>query len=229
MNTQHVHDWNVSLTEAKAIQQELRQKVILEDRFGEVRFVAGVDAGFEKENTIARTAIAVLTFPGLALHEHVISRRPVQFPYIPGYLSFREIPGVLDALAQLKTTPDLLLCDGAGIAHPRRLGIASHLGALTGFATIGVAKNRLLGAHEPLPPEKGAAVELIDKGEVIGYVLRSRTGVKPLYISPGHKVSLKAAKTFVMKCLTKYRLPETTRRAHGLASDKRFRDESLSA
>ncbi len=226
-NALNIHNWNVSIAEAKAIQEELRQKVVLKDQFGNVRFVAGVDVGFEEQNTIARTAIVVLTFPDLKVHEHVVSRRPVTFPYVPGYLSFREIPGVLDALSKLKTTPDLLLCDGAGIAHPRRLGIAAHIGVLTGFATIGVAKSRLLGKHETLPEEKGAAVELIDKNEVIGWVLRSRTGVKPLYISPGHKVSLETAKGFVLKCLTKYRLPETTRWAHKLASDKRYRNEGL--
>jgi deoxyribonuclease V len=210
------HPWNVSLEEARAIQEQLRQDVIREDRLGPVSRVAGVDVGLE--DTHARAAIAVLSLPDLALQDYAIARRGVSFPYIPGFLSFREIPAVLDALEKLSTLPDLLLCDGQGIAHPRRLGIASHLGVLIDFPTIGVAKTLLVGHHPPVPNERGDWVPLVDKGEVIGAVLRTRVDVKPVYISSGHRVSLKSAIGYVMQCTTKYRLPETTRWAHRLAS-----------
>ena len=212
------HPWDVTPQQAKDIQLELRDKVILEDQFASLHTVAGVDVGFEQNNTITRAAIAILSFPQLELIEHAIARRPTQFPYIPGYLSFREIPAVLDALDKIAQLPDMLLCDGQGIAHPRRFGIACHLGVLTGLPAIGVAKSRLIGTHDSVPVAKGQAVALIDKGEVIGAVLCTRNKVKPLYISPGHKVSLDTSCEIVMQCVTRYRLPETTRWAHRLAS-----------
>ncbi len=212
------HPWDVSPKEAVAIQQRLREQVRLEDCFGEVTRVAGVDVGFERQNRITRAAVAVLDFPGLELVEHAVIRQPTRFPYVPGLLSFREVPAVLEALEELQGFPDLLLCDGQGIAHPRRFGIASHLGVLTGIPTIGVAKSRLVGHHRDVPDEKGAWVPLEDKGEVIGAVLRSRKGVKPIFVSPGHCVTLASAVHFVMACVTRYRLPETTRWAHRLAS-----------
>jgi deoxyribonuclease V len=180
--------------------------------------VAGVDVGFEASGTITRAAIAVLSFPDLKLQKQAIARRPTTFPYVPGLLSFREIPAILDALAQLQRSPDLLLCDGQGIAHPRRLGIASHLGLLVNLPAIGVAKSRLVGEHADIPDQRGAWQSLLDKGETIGAVLRTRSGTKPLYISAGHRISLPTAIAYVMQCTTKYRLPETTRFAHKLAS-----------
>lgn len=215
------HSWNVTPQQAKQIQLKLSEKVILEDQFDEIHFVAGVDVGFEENNTITRAAIAILTFPQLELYEQAIAKLPTQFPYIPGYLSFREIPAVLKALDNIKQLPDIFLCDGQGIAHPRRLGIACHLGILTDIPAIGVAKSRLIGSHAPVPVEKGQSVDLIDKGEIIGAVLRTRANVKPLYISPGHKITLASAIHMVMQCITKYRLPETTRWAHRLASNVR--------
>jgi deoxyribonuclease V len=142
----------------------------------------------------------------------------VRFPYVPGYLSFREIPVVLAALARLRQQPDLILCDGQGIAHPRRVGIASHLGVLTGTPTIGVAKSRLIGEHEEPRAVRGVWSALRDGEELIGAVLRTRVGTKPLYVSIGHRVSLETAIEFVLACTTRYRLPETTRAAHRLAS-----------
>lgn len=215
------HPWKVSPKEAIQIQKEYAKRVITEDKLGKVRFVAGVDVGFENNNTITCAAIAVMHFPELELYEHAIARRPTSFPYIPGLLSFREIPAVLDAMHKLKQLPDLLLCDGQGIAHPRRLGIASHLGVLTGIPAIGVAKNRLIGTHDKLAQQKGCWVSLHDGHEVIGAVVRTRSNVKPLYISPGHKISLKTSIHIVMQCITKYRLPETTRWAHELASNSK--------
>ncbi|MEQ6341695.1 MAG: deoxyribonuclease V [Gammaproteobacteria bacterium] len=212
------HPWDVTSEQAVAIQQQLRKEVITEDRLGEVRHVAGVDVGFEQNNAITRAAVAVLGLPDLQLLDSAIARLPTSFPYVPGLLSFREVPAVLKALEQLSTLPDLLLCDGQGIAHPRRCGIASHLGVLTGIPSIGVAKARLIEIHAPVPDERGAWVPLLDKGEVIGAVLRTRVHVKPVYVSIGHFVSLETAIVHVMRCTTKYRLPETTRWAHRLAS-----------
>ncbi len=218
MQLHHQHSWDLTPKEAIALQRELAGYVIIDDCFGEVQQVAGVDVGFEENNTVTRAAVAVLDYPSLTLREYAIAREPTRFPYVPGLLSFREIPTVLLALEQLSVLPDMLLCDGQGIAHPRRLGIASHLGVLLDLPTIGVAKSRLIGSYNEPDEEKGAWQPLIDDGEVIGCVLRSRSRVKPLYVSPGHKVSIDSARQWVMSCLTRYRLPETTRWAHRLAS-----------
>ena len=174
--------------------------------------------GFEADGTISRAAVAVLSFPDLQVIETTLAYRPTTFPYIPGFLSFREIPAVLDALEKIKTIPDIILCDGQGIAHPRRLGIACHLGILIDIPTIGVAKSLLIGKHEELPETRGSWQPLIHRGETIGVVLRTRTKVKPLYVSSGHKVSLPTAIDYVLRCTPKYRLPETTRIADKLAS-----------
>jgi deoxyribonuclease V len=211
-------NWPTTVEEALAVQAELRTQVLTEDRLGPVRWVAGVDVGFEEEGTITRAAVAVLSFPDLQLHDQAIARRPTTFPYIPGFLSFREIPAVLDALAKLDTVPDLLLCDGQGLAHPRRFGIACHLGLLVDLPAIGVAKSLLTGKHDPLAEERGTWQPLRDRGDVIGAVLRTRPNTRPLYISSGHRISLPTAIDYVMRCTTKYRLPETTRWAHKLAS-----------
>ena len=212
------HPWTLAPAEAMALQRELRAQLILSDQLGPVRRVAGVDVGFEADGTVTRAAVAVLRYPELDLLESAIARRPTTFPYVPGLLSFRELPAVLDALAQLREPPDLLLCDGQGIAHPRRFGIASHLGLLVNIPAIGVAKTRLHGTHEEPPNQRGAWSPLRAEGEIIGAALRSRSGVKPLYVSPGHRISLETALAYVMGCCTRYRLPETTRHAHRLAS-----------
>jgi deoxyribonuclease V len=218
MRIRHRHRWNVTAREAIALQQRLRAEVIAVDRFARIATVAGVDVGFEQRGAVTRAAVAVLSFPQLELQEYAIARRPTEFPYVPGLLSFREIPAVLDALQQLRRLPDMLLCDGQGQAHPRRFGIACHLGVLTDLPAIGVAKSRLVGTHAAVAEDKGARQPLYDKGEVIGTVLRTRSGVRPLYISVGHRIALDTAVDFVLRCTTRYRLPETTRAAHKLAS-----------
>ena len=147
------------------------------------------------------------------------TRRPAPFPYVPGYLSFREVPAVAAAFEALRTKPDLLLCDGQGIAHPRRLGIASHIGVLLDLPAIGCGKSRLTGRNDPVPDTRGAHVPLTHRGEVIGAVLRTREKTQPLFISPGHRVSIETSIRYVMACTTRYRLPETTRAADKLASD----------
>ena len=212
------HAWPLTVEEAIAIQQQLRGEVITSDQLEPVQYVAGVDVGFEAGGTISRAAVAVLSFPSLQLQESALARRPTTFPYVPGFLSFREIPAVLDALEKIKNLPDLILCDGQGIAHPRRFGIACHLGLIVDIPTIGVAKSLLIGKHEEVPEQRGNWQPLINRGELIGAVLRTRTGTKPLYVSSGHRVSLPTAIEYVLGCTPKYRLPETTRIADKLAS-----------
>ena len=213
-----MHAWDVSPKGAISIQKALQSHIHLEDDFGDIQTVAGVDVGFTENNTITRAAVAVLDFHTLEVIETAVAHRPTSFPYIPGLLSFREVPCVLEAMLKLSAEPDLLLCDGQGIAHPRRFGIAAHLGLLLDLPAIGVGKSRLCGNHNEVPAEKGSFVPLMDKDEQIGVVLRTRTNIKPLYISPGHRVSINTAHQLVMKCVTKYKLPETTRHAHNLAS-----------
>lgn len=217
MNTP-LHSWDLSPRQAIALQKQLRDKVLRQDSLGAVRHVAGTDVGFEQSGAVSRAAIVVLTFPGLELADYSIARLPTRFPYVPGLLSFREAPAVLAALDGLRLMPDLILCDGQGIAHPRRMGIASHIGILRDIPTIGVGKSRLTGTHRDPPQERGAWQPLTDRGEVIGAVLRTRVNTKPLFVSTGHRVSLQTAVQYVMACTTRYRLPETTRWAHRLAS-----------
>jgi deoxyribonuclease V len=216
MRTEHA--WPTDIPGAREVQETLRSRVIRKDDLGPVHHVAGIDVGFEDNGKTTRAAVAVLEFPSLVLHDQAVSRSPTRFPYVPGYLSFRELPAVLQALEQLAGKPDILLCDGQGIAHPRRFGLACHLGVLTNIPSIGVAKSRLVGTHDELPPQKGVWVPLMDKGETIGAVLRTRTKVRPLYVSIGHRISLATAIDYVLRCTTRYRLPETSRWAHRLAS-----------
>jgi len=212
------HTWPTTTSEAVTNQQQLRDHVVTHDDLPPVHTVAGIDCGFEEDGSITRAAVAVLSFPDLHLIDQAIARRPTTFPYIPGFLSFREAPAVLHALGQLRTMPDLLLCDGQGLAHPRRFGLACHLGVLAGVPAIGVAKTLFIGRHAPVAPERGAWEPLLDRSEGIGAALCTRPGTKPLYISVGHRISLPTAIEYVLRCTTKYRLPETTRHAHKLAS-----------
>jgi deoxyribonuclease V len=213
------HSWDVTPKEAALIQKRLAAQVVRHDDFGQLRLIGGIDVGFEDGNTVTRAGIVVLRYPELTLIEERVTRVPTTFPYIPGLLSFREGPAVLQALEQLAASPDLLLVDGQGIAHPRRLGIASHIGVLAEIPAIGVAKSRLTGhARQDLAPEKGAWVPLWDRGEIVGAAVRTRSNVKPLYISIGHRVTLETAVEIVLACTTRYKLPETTRLAHRLAS-----------
>lgn len=218
MNPEELKGWPATARAAMAMQRALCAQVVRRDELGAVRFVAGLDVGFEHDNSMARAAVAVLSFPDLRMADQVVARRPVRFPYIPGLLSFREVPVLFDVLAKLGQMPDLLLCDGQGLAHPRRFGIACHLGVLTGIPSIGVAKSLLIGTHAPLPAKRGAWKPLQHQGEVVGAAVRTRAGVAPVYVSIGHRVSLKTAVQYVLACTPHYRLPETTRAAHRLAS-----------
>ena len=210
--------WPTRAAEATALQQRLRDQVIRDDQLEPVHFVAGLDVGLERGNAVMRAAVAVLSFPDLRMADQAVVHGPATFPYIPGLLSFREVPVLLEALERLGQQPDLLLCDGQGLAHPRRFGLACHLGVLTGIPSIGVAKSLLIGRHDPLPARRGAWRPLLDSGEVVGAALRTRDGVAPVYVSIGHKIRLETAIDFTLVCTPRYRLPETTRSAHRLAS-----------
>lgn len=214
---QRLH-WPKTVAQARAIQQSLRHRVITRDRLRVPRRVAGIDVGFEQDGSITRAAVVVLDFPSLEPVEHAVVRRKTRFPYVPGYLSFREAPAALAALRRLRRDPDLIVCDGQGFAHPRRFGLACHLGLLANLPSIGVAKSRLIGEHAMLGSRRGEWVPLVDDGERIGAVLRTRTGVRPVYVSVGYRISLETAIDYVLGCTTRYRLPETTRQAHRLAS-----------
>ena len=188
------------------------------NQLGRVRHVAGTDVGFARDGKIARAAVVVLRLPALDRVDEAVAEMQVRFPYVPGYLSFREIPVLERALEKLHVTPDLILCDGQGYAHPRRLGLASHLGVYLDTPTIGVAKSRLIGTHGAMPRKKGEWVPLFDDTETIGAVLCTRNGVKPLYVSVGHRINLATAIRYVLACTTRFRLPETTRAADQLAA-----------
>jgi deoxyribonuclease V len=213
-------DWPRTIEQAQIVQDQLRDRVILDDRLGEVRWVGGADLGFEEQGTIARAAVVVLSFPELERVEYAIARMPTPFPYVPGFLSFREVPAILQAFRQLQQKPDVILCDGQGYAHPRRFGLACHLGVLLDLPTIGAAKSRLLGEHDPLGAAKGDWQPTIDRAETVGAVVRSRHNCRPLYVSSGHRVSLPTAIDLVLRCTTRYRLPETTRWADAIASQR---------
>lgn len=215
------HEWaDMDASRARRIQRDTANQVRLSDDLPPVRTVAGVDVGFENRDT-ARAAVVVLDYRTLEPLDYALARLPVAFPYVPGLLSFRECPVILHALEQLRVAPDVLLCDGHGIAHPRRLGIAAHLGVLTGLPAVGVAKKRLTGRHGEVPEGRGEWTPLLDRaGDTLGAVLRTRVGTRPLIVSPGHRTDLATALELVMACTTRYRLPETTRWADGLASDR---------
>jgi deoxyribonuclease V len=210
--------WDGDVAKARRLQQELATQVRLEDDHPPLRHIAGVDVGFEDGGLVTRAAAVLLDAQTLMPLEEVVARLPTRMPYIPGLLSFRELPAVLQALGELSKTPDLVFVDGHGIAHPRGLGIAAHLGVVTNLPTIGVAKSILVGTHGELGPHRGDGVPLRYHDEVIGYVLRSKDKVRPLIISPGHRISMDAAPDLVLACCTKYRLPEPTRLADRLAS-----------
>lgn len=214
------HGWTLTPTEAVALQKELAGYVVETDRHGPVRHVAGVDVGFEDDGNITRAAVAVLAYPSLEPVESRLVRRPTRFPYVPGLLSFRELPAILDAVDTLSVKPDLFLCDGQGRAHPRRFGIACHLGVRLDVPALGVGKSRLTGTYVEPGEQKGDWSPLRDGDEIIGAVVRTRASVRPVFVSVGHRVSLESAVAWTLACAPRYRLPETTRLADRLASDR---------
>lgn len=215
------HRWDVTPAEAIAIQERLRAQVVTSDALGPVNTVAGIDVGFRQVEgtTMARVAVVLLSFPGLQLRTKVVHEEPVRFPYVPGLLAFREGPAILGALERLEGEADVLILDGQGLAHPRRFGIACHVGVVVDRPAIGCAKSILVGKHGLLPPAAGAWLPLTDRGETIGAAVRTQVGVTPVYVSTGHRVSLETAVRLVLACVRSHRLPEPTRLAHQVASE----------
>ncbi len=211
-------DWDGSVAAARALQAALAERVNLQDDFVEPRLLAGFDVGFEEEGAITRAAVVLLDATTLAPVESHIARVETSMPYVPGLLSFRELPALMAALAMLTRIPDLVFVDGQGIAHPRRLGIAAHFGVVTGLPALGVAKKVLAGRHDDPGPLQGDHAPLVHRGEQIGWALRSKRRCNPLIVSPGHRVSLQASLDWVMRTLQGYRLPEPTRLADRIAS-----------
>ncbi len=210
------HPWNITEEEALQLQKELATKVITKDQPNEVKLVAGVDVAYSKENDRLIAAVVILDADTLEVIETATVKDKEQFPYIPGLFSFRELPSLIKAFAKLNHTPDLVVCDGQGYAHPRRFGLACHLGVIFDVPAIGCGKNRLLGEHSDLDSKRGSIAPLIDNGEVVGNVLRTQTDINPIYVSIGHRISLTTASEWVVKLSPMYRLPETTRQSDQL-------------
>jgi deoxyribonuclease V len=211
-------DWDGSVAAARSLQVELAKRVSLQDDFPEPRVLAGFDVGFEEEGAVTRAAVVLLDAGTLLPIESHIARVETSMPYVPGLLSFRELPALMAALAMLTRTPDLVFVDGQGISHPRRLGIAAHFGVATGLPAIGVAKKVLAGRHDDPGPTPGDRAALMHRGEQIGWALRSKLRCNPLIVSPGHRISMDTAVGWVMRTLKGYRLPEPTRLADRIAS-----------
>ncbi|MDQ2799165.1 MAG: deoxyribonuclease V [Armatimonadota bacterium] len=220
MHTQTLHSWDMTAEEAKEQQTSMRRLVSLTDGFGEIKTIAGVDLSLDTENNRGHAIVVVLSYPDFRVLETRYATAPLKMPYIPGLLSFRESPVALEAFAQIETVPNLIMVDGQGQAHPRGFGIACHLGVLLDVPSIGVAKSRLYGHYDAaaLGDSPGDQVPLTDqRGQhVIGSVVRTKLRTNPLFISPGHKVSVESATRLVLDCIRGYRLPEPTRQAHNL-------------
>lgn len=201
-----------------ALQRRMARLVSTAKPRHEIRFVAGLDAAFSKNDRLCFAAAVLWDVCDQRVVEQHTAKRRLTFPYVPGLLSFREIPALLAALRKLEQRPDLLMCDGQGLAHPRRFGLACHLGVICGLPSLGCAKSRLIGTREEPAASRGSRVELTDRGEVIGTVLRTQSDVKPVYVSIGHKIDLQTAEEIVLACATHYRLPEPTRLADRLVA-----------
>jgi deoxyribonuclease V len=218
-----LHEWGLTVAQARALQDGLAARVRLRPLPARIRLVAGADVAFPSRQSVV-AAVVVLALPELGLVETVTVHRPCPFPYVPGLLSMREGPSLVDAFRQLRSRPDAVIFDGQGIAHPRRVGLASHIGLWLGLPTVGCAKSRLLGEHAEPGQERGESAALLVDGEQVGVVLRTRTGVRPVYVSPGHLADVTSARQLVLQCCTRYRLPEPTRLADqeaGHASEQR--------
>lgn len=207
-------DWSGSVAEARALQEQLRAQVEERDRLVVPRTVAGVDVSYDRGKPDLFAAVVVLDADTLEVVEVASERQPARFPYVPGYLSFRELPALLDAWRKLRRRPDLVICDGHGRAHPRRFGLACHLGVALDVPSIGCAKSRLVGTHRAPGPRRGSSTRLLHDGEVIGRVLRTREGTRPIFASVGHRVSLASAERWLLRLAPRYRLPEPIRAAH---------------
>ena len=214
------HTWNPSITEARNLQTGLSAGVIRSGSILNPRFIAGIDVSISRFSKLGRASVVILDNPSLVPVEIGLAEGELHFPYVPGYLSFRETPLIIEAWKKLKIRPDLLIVDGQGIAHPRRFGVATHLGLLLDIPAIGCAKSRLIGQCGCPPDEAGSYSLLTDKGEIIGAAVRTRKSVKPLYISIGHKIDLDNSIKWVLNCCRGFRLPEPTRLAHLAANGR---------
>lgn len=218
---------NLSVGEARVLQQRLRRLVIRRDAFGTVQHVAGADVAFDLAAGRAYAAVVVFRFPSLEEVERSWVCRPIAFPYVPGLLAFREAPALHDAVAGLHVRPDVLLVDGQGYAHPRRCGFASHLGLALDLPTIGCAKSILIGEHDELAQERGSVALLRDGGETVGAAVRTRAGVRPVYVSIGHRISLRSAIRLVLACGDGFRIPKPTRLADQLVGKLKIMNYEL--
>jgi len=221
MHITDLHPWNVTYKEAVTIQKRLKDKVSLRKIDKRIKYVAGLDVSYVKGSNIMWAGVVVLDFPSLNKAEERWSQKKASFPYIPGLLSFREIPALIDALRKMEIEPDLIFCDGQGIAHPRGLGLASHLGIILNKPTIGCAKSPLVGTYNQVGEHKGTYDYLIYHNRVIGAVVRTRSKVKPIFISPGYGIMLHDCIQFVLETCSTYRIPEPTRQAHLLVNSVR--------
>lgn len=218
MKIKRLHSWKVTPREARAIQESLRSEVIVSWNRRNVKTVVGTDVSFPSKGEVLAAAV-VLSYPELEVLETAVRRGPASFPYVPGLLSFREAPTLCEALRAVKSEPDVILCDGQGLAHPRGMGLACHIGLLADRTTIGCAKSRLYGTFYPPGEAKGKWSALFGKdGDVVGGVLRTRERVSPVYVSVGHRITLEAAVNITLDCSPKYRIPEPLRLAHRLAA-----------
>lgn len=221
MQIRHLHAWDLDPSEARALQVELAQRVDTSTPLGPRQTVAAADVSFDRGGEELYAAVVVVQAGTFELVERVGVAGPAAFPYVPGLLSFREAPALIEAFERLRTRPDVVLCDGQGIAHPRRLGIASHLGLWLDLPTVGCAKSRLCGRYDEPGPNRGDRSPLIDRGEVVGAVVRTRPRVRPLFVSPGHRCNLEGAVALVQMTLDKVRLPVPSRMAHAYVNEVR--------
>ena len=222
---QQLHQWDVTPKEAVEIQQQLRSKLLVVPLEKDPVYVAGCDISFDKGSDVVYAGIVVLKLPELSEAARATTITRVRFPYIPGLLSFRESPALLQAWEELFLQPDLVMIDGQGYAHPRRFGIASHFGVLVDLPTVGCAKTLLIGKFEELAMKAGSTSPLMDGEEIIGAALRTRDGVSPVFVSIGHRIDLESAIEVVMRCTRDYRIPEPTRQAHLLVNALRRGEE----
>ncbi|MCK4376278.1 MAG: deoxyribonuclease V [Candidatus Brocadiae bacterium] len=214
MRVRKLHDWQLSPAEARRLQAQLAPQVELRPLPRRITLVAGADLAVSRELGMLFATVLVFRYPEMELVEQAGARDRASFPYVPGLLTFREGPALLKAFARLRQAPDVVIFDGQGLAHPRRLGLACHMGLWLGLPTVGCAKSRLIGEHERPGLAKGDSAPLLDKGEQIGVVLRTRDGVKPTFVSPGHLADFATSEKMVLDCCRRFRLPEPTRQAH---------------
>ncbi len=231
MKVRSLHRWDISPAEAKKVQEELRGQVNSSASldWARVRLVAAADVSFARKSPFLFGAVVLVNFPELTLHSVYYRQAEARFPYVPGYLSFREAPVLLEIFRTLPVTPDVLLCDGQGIAHPRFFGLASHLGLLLDLPTVGCAKSLLVGEFSPPGREKGSVAPIRFQEREVGAAVRTRSGVQPVYVSVGHKITLKDAIELVLKCSPRFRIPEPLRLAHQQVNRYREAQEPLSA